>query len=252
MKNLHEALLGVLKEAVDGNYVNEYHNKQQLDNYTLEIDFNYNFACGVAITNDDFGLYWSQYDNSLIYTTDTNEHDYIGLPKTENLTVSTQDLKSALANITLPEDFPEETFMDTIQDVCKHIDDNYDVYWKIWRKTYLTDADVAHSKDIDKQNVEFVQELFACFDKCCKHLGFTEDTEEVDEKGLLQAKSYIKKGNYTHMITYTTINPDCTLNYTVYNDKQTMQNIDFSNIVDCTDIEDVFKNHINSAVEGME
>ena len=92
MKNLNETL----KKAMDGNYIDEYHNEQELDDYSLEVDFNYNFACGVSVMSADFGLCWSQYDNCLIYTHHENDDEYIDLPKTEKLIVSEQELKSQL------------------------------------------------------------------------------------------------------------------------------------------------------------
>lgn len=248
MRNFNETL----REAVEGNYIDEYHTQKDLENYELEIDFNYNFACGVALTGEEFSLCWTQYENSLVYTTYQNDDEYIELPKTENLVVSRDDLKAALDKIELPEDFPVETFMDCVQDVCTQIEENYDAYWKIWKETHLKDQDIENGKEIDKKNVEFVEKLFDCFDKCCKNLGFEEDNKIADELGVLQSKSYTRTGNYKHIITYTTINPDCTINWVAYKDEQKVQDVNFRNIVDCEDIQDVFKNHLDPQIEGME
>lgn len=245
MRNLNETL----REAVEGNYIDEYHIQKDLENYELEIDFNYNFACGVALTGEEFGLCWTQYENSLIYTTYENDDEYIELPKTENLVVSRDDLKAALDKIEIPEDFPVETFMDCVQDVCTQIEENYDAYWKIWRETHLKDQDIENGKEIDKKNVEFVQELFACLDECCTKLGFKQENIKLDKLQLPISVTYVREGNYKHIIEYS----DCSLNWTAYNkDTQKIQDISFKNIVDCEDIQEVFRKDLDSAIEGME
>lgn len=252
MKNLYEMLEGSLKEAVEGNYIDEYHNEQELDGYLLEVYFNYNFACGVGITGADFGLCWSQYDNCLIYTHHENDDEYIDLPKTEKLIISEQELKLQLANIEIPQDFPITVFVETVQKVCNDIEQNYDAYWEVWKQTHLQNTDIQNGKEIDKANIEFIEKLFDCFDKCCNNLGFEQQEQHTDDQGILMSKTYVRQGNYIHNIRYTTINPDCTLTWTAYKDDQKVQHISFPNIVDCENIEDVFKNHLNNAIEGME
>lgn len=117
----------------------EYHNITQQGNYSVEIDFNYNFACCVIVkhlpTNNFLG--WGQYENCIFYGTQDIEQETLNLSKTENLVPDLEEVKQKITMFKLPPQFSVDILLQNIKQVSKDIENNYPKYWANWRKEHL-------------------------------------------------------------------------------------------------------------------
>lgn len=116
----------------------EYEHKTTKGNYSIEIDFNYYFACYVYITDksNDYSLCWSQYENCIcspVKGSDEVKSHY--LTRQTNLIPDIEEVKQALQLLQVPSQFPVDLFIENIQNISEDIRNNYDQYWSEFRAT---------------------------------------------------------------------------------------------------------------------